>query len=58
MTKSLQRSILDIITYTTLIIGALSMLLPFLWMVSVSFRVPAAQFSRNIIPNPITFKLH
>jgi multiple sugar transport system permease protein len=56
VTKSLQSIILDIITYTILIIGALTMLLPFLWMVSVSFRVSAAQFSRNIIPNPVTFQ--
>jgi multiple sugar transport system permease protein len=56
MTKPQQRIILDFITYALLIIGALSMLLPFLWMVSVSFREPAAQFSRNIIPNPITFQ--
>ena len=32
------------------------MLLPFLWMISVSFREPAAQFSRNIIPNPFTLQ--
>jgi ABC-type maltose transport system permease subunit len=25
-------------------------------MISVSFRLPAEQFSRNIIPNPITFQ--
>lgn len=56
MTKSHQRIILDVITYTLLIIGGLTMLLPFLWMVSVSLREPAAQFSRNIIPNPITFQ--
>jgi ABC-type glycerol-3-phosphate transport system permease component len=56
MTKPQQRIILDFITYALLIIGALTMLLPFLWMVSVSFREPAAQFSRNIIPNPITFQ--
>ena len=56
MTRSLQKTILDVITYSLLILGALSMLLPFLWMISVSFREPAAQFSRNIIPNPFTLK--
>ena len=54
MSKPLQKNILDAITYTLLILGALTMLVPFLWMISVSFREPAAQFSRNIIPNPFT----
>ena len=56
MSKSLQKNILDVITYTLLILGALTMLIPFLWMISVSFREPAAQFSRNIVPNPFTLQ--
>src|SRR5512139_2571902 len=56
MSKSLNKTVLDVITYTILIIGALTMVVPFLWMVSVSFREPADQFSRNIIPDPITLK--
>jgi multiple sugar transport system permease protein len=56
MSKSLQKNILDVITYTLLILGALTMLIPFLWMISVSFREPAAQFSRNIIPHPFTLQ--
>jgi ABC-type glycerol-3-phosphate transport system permease component len=32
------------------------MLVPFLWMISVSLRIPAEQFSRNIIPAPFTFQ--
>jgi ABC-type glycerol-3-phosphate transport system permease component len=44
------------ITYTFLILGALTMLVPFLWMISVSFREPAAQYLRNIIPNPFTLR--
>jgi len=54
MSKSLYKSFLDLLAYTLLIIGALTMLIPFVWMVSVSFRVPAEQFSRNIIPDPLT----
>lgn len=54
MSKSLNKTVLDVITYTLLIIGALSMVVPFLWMISVSFREPADQFSRNIIPDPFT----
>jgi ABC-type glycerol-3-phosphate transport system permease component len=34
----------------------MTMLLPFLWMVSVSLRIPAQQFSRNLIPTPLTFQ--
>jgi multiple sugar transport system permease protein len=56
MSKTLQKTILDVITYSLLSLGALSMLLPFLWMMSVSFREPAQQFSRNIIPDPFTLK--
>lgn len=56
MTKNLSKTSLDIIAYLILGIGALTMLIPFLWMISVSFRIPAQQFSRNIIPNPITFQ--
>ncbi|CAG1009120.1 L-arabinose transport system permease protein AraQ [Anaerolineales bacterium] len=54
MSKSIYKTILDVITYAFLIFGALTMLIPFLWMISVSLRLPAEQFSRNIIPNPFT----
>jgi multiple sugar transport system permease protein len=54
--KSIYTMILDVLTYLTLCIGALTMLLPFLWMVSVSFREPAQQYSRNIIPDPFTLQ--
>ena len=56
MSKSAQKLILDVIAYTVLIAGALTMLLPFAWMISVSLRVPADQFSRNIIPDPATLQ--
>lgn len=56
MSKTITKTILDIAAYVILILGALTMLIPFIWMISVSFRLPAEQFSRNIIPNPITFK--
>jgi multiple sugar transport system permease protein len=56
MPKSLNKTILDIVVYAVLIIGALTMLIPFIWMISVSFRMPADQFSRNIIPDPFTWK--
>jgi ABC-type glycerol-3-phosphate transport system permease component len=52
--KSGQKTLLDAITYLALCLGAATMLLPFLWMVSVSLRVPADQWSRTLIPSPIT----
>lgn len=56
MTKSLQKTVLDTLAYLVLGIGALTMLLPFMWMISVSFREPAQQYSRNLIPDPIVFQ--
>jgi len=56
MSKSNHKTFLDILAYIVLILGALTMLIPFLWMVSVSLREPAQQFSRDIIPDPITLK--
>ena len=56
MYRSSYKTMLDVIVYALLIIGALTMLIPFVWMVSVSFRLPAEQFSRHIIPNPFTLK--
>jgi multiple sugar transport system permease protein len=56
MSRSTQKIILDILIYSILIIGALTMLIPFIWMISVSFRLPAEQFSRNIIPDHITIQ--
>ncbi len=56
MSKSFNKIVLDVVTYFFLIFGALTMLIPFAWMISVSFRIPAEQFSRNIIPSPFTFQ--
>jgi len=56
MKSSSQRLILDFITYILLAIGAVAMILPFIWMMSVSLRLPANQFSREIIPNPLTWQ--
>jgi multiple sugar transport system permease protein len=56
MSKQTTKTILDFVAYAFLILGALTMLIPFVWMISVSFRLPADQFSRNIIPSPLTFQ--
>jgi multiple sugar transport system permease protein len=55
-TRRGQKLLLDGITYALLIIGAVTMVLPFVWMISVAFRVPAQQYSRALIPNPATLK--
>ncbi|MCJ7585667.1 MAG: carbohydrate ABC transporter permease [Anaerolineales bacterium] len=50
MTKKTQKLILDIVTYALLILGSVIMLGPFLWMVSTSFKLPADQFTRTLVP--------
>jgi multiple sugar transport system permease protein len=51
-----RKTVLDALTYLILSVGALAMALPFLWMVSVAFRIPANQYVRNLIPNPATLQ--
>jgi multiple sugar transport system permease protein len=51
---STRKQTLDIITYVALILGSLVMVGPFLWMISTAFKLPADQFTRVLIPNPIT----
>jgi len=54
--KSQNKAALDLLTYVALGLGALTMLLPFVWMISVSLREPAQQYARNLIPNPLTLQ--
>jgi len=49
-----QKKVLDIITYTLLIAGAVIMITPFLWMISTSFKLPADQYTKSLIPDPPT----
>ena len=56
MSRQTGKTILDIVVYAVLILGSLTMLVPFVWMISVSLRLPAEQFSRSIIPSPLTFQ--
>ncbi|MBX3064712.1 MAG: carbohydrate ABC transporter permease [Anaerolineae bacterium] len=46
----------DIVAYTILIIGAVIMVGPFLWMLSTALKQPGDQFTRSLIPDPITFE--
>ncbi len=48
--------LLDGLAYALLILGALVMVGPFVWMVSTSLKEPADQFTRALIPNPVTFE--
>jgi multiple sugar transport system permease protein len=48
--------LLDGSVYLLLTLGAVIMVLPFLWMVATSFKLPANQFTKTLIPNPITLK--
>jgi multiple sugar transport system permease protein len=50
MTRQRQKFILDLVTYAFLAAGAVLMVVPFLWMVSTSFKLPADQFTRTLIP--------
>ncbi|HVN15565.1 MAG TPA: carbohydrate ABC transporter permease [Anaerolineales bacterium] len=54
MTKQTQKLILDLITYALLLAGAISMVGPFLWMVSTSFKLPGDQFTKTLIPPTFT----
>jgi multiple sugar transport system permease protein len=54
MTQRTQKTLLDIVTYTLLALGAVVMVVPFLWMISTSFKLPADQFTKTLIPNPAT----
>lgn len=50
MTRQTQKLILDIVTYALLILGSVIMVGPFLWMISTSFKLPADQFTRTLVP--------
>src|SRR5512144_203134 len=56
MTKQNQKLILDIISYTLLILGTVLMVGPFLWMVSTSFKLPGDQFTKTLIPPTFTLQ--
>jgi multiple sugar transport system permease protein len=49
-----QKTMLDIVTYALLTLGAVIMVVPFLWMISTSFKLPADQFTKTLIPDPVT----
>jgi multiple sugar transport system permease protein len=56
VSRSFAKTILDVAAYAVLIIGALTMLIPFVWMISVSLREPAQQYARILVPTPVTLQ--
>ena len=56
MTLKTQKLYLDLFTYTLLLVGALMMVIPFFWMVSTSFKLPADQFTKTLIPPHFTWQ--
>jgi ABC-type glycerol-3-phosphate transport system permease component len=56
MTKTRQKLILDLLSYALLLLGAVLMVGPFLWMVATSFKLPADQFTRTLIPPAFTLQ--
>src|SRR5512142_2743905 len=47
---------LDLVTYAILCLGATLMVGPFLWMVSTALKQPADQYTRALIPDPLTLE--
>jgi ABC-type glycerol-3-phosphate transport system permease component len=56
MSNSKKKIFLDFVTYFLLLLGAIIMITPFFWMVATSFKLPADQFTKTLIPNPATLK--
>jgi ABC-type glycerol-3-phosphate transport system permease component len=54
MGNSKKKIFMDFITYFLLVLGAVVMITPFIWMVATSFKLPADQFTKTLIPNPAT----
>jgi ABC-type glycerol-3-phosphate transport system permease component len=54
VSKRSQRRLLDFVSYGLLLLGGLLMVGPFLWMVSTSFKIPADQFTKTLIPPTFT----
>ena len=48
------RRLLDLVSYGLLLLGGVLMVGPFLWMVSTSFKLPADQFTKTLIPPTFT----
>jgi multiple sugar transport system permease protein len=56
MNQKTRKLLLDIVTYALLAIGTVIMVVPFVWMISTSFKLPADQFTKTLIPDPATLQ--
>jgi len=54
MRKQTQRRLLDLVSYALLLLGTFLMVGPFLWMVATSFKIPADQYTKTLIPPTFT----
>jgi len=54
MSRQNQKFLLDGICYAVLILGMVLMVGPFLWMISTSFKLPADQYTKTLIPPTFT----
>jgi multiple sugar transport system permease protein len=54
MTLKQRTFVIDLAVYALLIAGSILMIIPFIWMVSTSFKLPADQYTRALVPNPAT----
>ncbi len=54
MSLKTQTFLADLAAYALLIVGAVIMTIPFIWMISTSFKLPADQYSRALIPPQVT----
>jgi multiple sugar transport system permease protein len=48
--------LLDLVSYGLLVLGTVLMVGPFLWMVSTSFKLPADQYTKTLIPPTFTLQ--
>lgn len=55
MSEKASERLFDVLAYVLLFAGAAIMLGPFAWMLSTSLKEPAQQFSRALVPDPVTF---
>ncbi len=49
-----QKILLDIFTYVMVTLGVLLFAGPFVWMISTALKLPADQYTRTLLPNPVT----
>jgi ABC-type glycerol-3-phosphate transport system permease component len=54
MTLQTRQKIIDTAAFILLCLGVVMMIGPFVWMLSTAFKEPADQFSKSLIPNPLT----